>query len=447
MRRAVGISVAVTVAAIALVAIKPVHSKLAAQGLIHPVNHFPTWFSDTDGVTLQLCLDGDGLTGPCLYDEVVTGNAFSEAIGFGPEAFWWSADAVIDLPNDRGAILVLALEAAFANEDPVDGEQFAFGRVRIRVDTPMAGDYKIWHPYLDPAKGCAPEVFTAPAGIRAINITRDVGGNAPFDTMMQGEVGPFLVWDPAVAPAAPAGYVGDPQVPHPVVGSPCGFNYFRIEGPAGTNLDGRGGNIVQTSLFSVQGKIYREATTPPSVKAVRGSYFRSTSTTTGATTARVNVWVEAPPTARVRLDGLPQANRNGPMTHDGNGGFFRRGSLGATYGRQVPTQVSVTATNSSGTGSTTRSVQVIDSVTVSTASWSSSTRALRVIANTSDRIAPAAGTPPQLTLRVGSNTYPMQRSTTTAGRHELTVANLATPPATVSVTSSRGGSDTEFVAD
>jgi len=31
------------------------HAALAGKGLIHPVNKFPTWFSDTNGVTLQLC--------------------------------------------------------------------------------------------------------------------------------------------------------------------------------------------------------------------------------------------------------------------------------------------------------------------------------------------------------------------------------------------------------
>lgn len=444
MKKSTGLFAAVATAAVVLVSVEPVHSKLAARGLIHPVNGFPTWFSDTNGTTLQLCLDGDGATGICLYDEPIAGNAFSQATGFGPEAFWWSADAVIDLPGDGGAVLVLALEAAYANEEPVDGEQFAFSRVRIRIDTPVAGEYRVWHPYLSESNGCQPEVFDAPAGVRAINVTRDVGGNAPFDTMMDGEVGPFLVWDPAVAPRAPAGYVGDPQIEHPVIGSPCGFDVFRIEGPAGTNLDGRGNNVVETRLFSVQGKLYQEAATPPSVKPVRGSYFRSTSST-GATTARVNMWVEAPPGATVNVNGLPQANQNGAMTHDGSGGFFRRSALNATYGSQVPDHVTVTATNSSGT-STSRTLPIHDAVTVQTATWSPSARTLNVVAFTSDRIRSSTVPGPQLTLRAGGRSEAMVASST-PGRYTLTLSNVQTPPAHVSVSSSRGGSDTALVAD
>lgn len=444
MKRTLGIAAVVATAGVVLFSIEPVHSKLAQKGLIHPVNHFPTWFSDTNGTTLQLCLDGDGASGVCLYDEVVAGNAFSEATGFGAEAFWWSADAVIDLPNNRGAVLVLALEAAYANEEPVDGDQFAFSRVRIRIDTPVQGEYKVWHPFLRKDQGCQPEVFDAPAGLRAINVTRDIGGNAPFDTMMDGEVGPFLVWDPAVPPRAPAGYVGDPQVLHPVVGSPCGENVFRIEGPAGSNLDGQGGNVVETRMFSVQGKLYEESGTPPSVKNVRGSYFRATNSA-GATTARVNLWVEAPPGSNVAVSGLPQANQNGVFTHDGNGGFFRRSTLNATYGTQVPASVTVTATNTAGT-STSRTLPVHDAVTVQSATWNPTARTLSVVALSSDRIRPSAGAPPELVLRAGTRSQSMTLSTT-PGRYTTTFNDVATPPAHVSVTSSKGGSATAPVAD
>lgn len=449
MMKKSGIALAVGMAAIAVVAIKPVHSKLAEKGLIHPVNGFPIWFSDSEDVALQLCLDGDGLTGPCLFDEPIAGNAFSEATGFGPEAFWWSADATIDMPGDRGAVLVLALEAAYANEEPVDGEQFAFSRVRIRIDTPVAGTYKVWHPYLDPAKGCQPEVFNAPAGERAINVTRDIGGNTPFDTMLDGDVGPFLVWDPNVAPKAPAGYVGDPQTPHPVVGSPCGVNYFRIEGTdvAGqpVNLDGSGNNFVQTNLFSVQGKYYQADTATPAVKPVRGTYFRSTNSR-GATTARVNVWVEAPSTASVQLTGLPQANQNGLMTYDADHGrFFRRGLLNATFGTQVPSSVRVTATNSAGTASAARDVPITDVVTVQSATWNASTQVLSVVALTSDRIA-ASSAAPTLTLRAGKKDPVQMTASSTVGRYTASLT-FATPPAVVSVASSKGGTDTETVAD
>ena len=435
---------ALAVAAVGVAVIGPVRSQLVNQGLIHPINGFPTWFSDSNGVTLQLCLDGDGLTGPCSFDAPVVGNAFSQRTGFGPEAFWWSADASLDLVGGRSALVVLALEAAYANEDPAPGDQFAFGRVRIRIDTPVAGEYKVWHPYLDESTGCAPEVFDAAAGIRAINVTRDIGGGAPFDTMLDGEVGPFLIWDPAVMPAAPAGYVGVPGVEHKVVGGHCGINYFKIEAPAGVNLDGSGSNVVQTPLFSVQGKIYDETNTPPAIAPVRASYFRSTSSTSG-TTARVNTWVEAPPGSAVSLSGLPQTTKNGPMTHDGNGGFFKRSSLSAAYGLQVPDQVMVTATNASG-ATTTQAIDLVDTVYVTSASWTASTRALSIVATSSDKIAVSAGAIPALSVRVGSTVTPMPQSGA-AGRYAITLSGFATPPARVTVTSSEGGSETRRVAD
>src|SRR5439155_1356387 len=61
-------------------------------------------------------------------------------------------------------------------------------------------------------------------------------------------VGPsFLQWD-ASLPAPPAGFVGDGITPHAVTGSPCGTNFYRVEGP----LLPPGG--VQTNLFTVVGK-------------------------------------------------------------------------------------------------------------------------------------------------------------------------------------------------
>ncbi len=443
MNRKLALATGLTVVAV-VASVGPVYSQLTAKGLIHPVNHFPTWFSDANGVTLQLCLDGDGLSGPCLFDEPIAGNAFSQAVGFGPEAFWWSADSVIDLANGGGAILVLALEAAYNTEDPADGDQFAFGRVRIRIDTPVAGQYKVWHPYLNEANGCAPEVFDAAAGVRAINVTRDIGGNAPFDTMLSGEVGPFLVWDPAVMPAAPSGYVGNPQVEHKVVGGHCGINYFRIEAPTGVNLDGAGNNVVQSDLFSVQGKLYNETNTPPSIAPVRASYFRSTGST-GSTSARINLWVQAPPNSSVAVSGLPQASQNGALVHDGSGGFFKRASLNATYGKAVPDQVTIAAANAAGT-TTTQAVDVIDTVTITSASWSASTRVLSIVAVSSDKIAASAGPIPTMTVRVGSTTTPMFQSGA-AGRYALTFNGIATPPARVVVSSSQGGSDTKWVAD
>ncbi len=191
--------------------------------------------------------------------EPEAGNAFSEAIGFGGEAFWWSADASLDvpaggaLPIGGGALLVLAQEAAFVNATPVDGDQFAFGRVRVRMDAPFAGTYTVATPY-----GDLPS-FTVTAGANAINFTNDVGDVPPFANrallLDQNPIGPFLV-----ATSAPAGHLGDPAAPSTVTGSPTGQNVFSITGP----FNGTGTSVtLTTDLFAVSGR--RFITEPPVV--------------------------------------------------------------------------------------------------------------------------------------------------------------------------------------
>ena len=71
-----------------------------------------------------------------------------------------------------------------------------------------------------------------------------------FAAGLDGQVGPFLVWDGG----APAGYVGDPTVEHTVTGSPTGANLFRVEGP---DVGGPGVNVIETDLFAVQGRVAR----------------------------------------------------------------------------------------------------------------------------------------------------------------------------------------------
>jgi len=396
------------------------NAALTGKGLIHPINKFPTWFSDSNGVTLQMCLEGDGTSGLCFFDPVIPGNETSETTGFGAEGFWWTADATLDMAGGQQAILVLALEAAYGAGDPAPNDQFAFGRVRIRVDIPTDGEYKIWHPYLNEEDGCQPEVYNATAGRRSINVTRDTGGAAPFETMLSGEIGPFLIWDEAIAPPAPVGYVGDPGIPHEVTGGHCGINYFKIEGPVGVNLDGSGQNFVETNLFSVQGKINDEANTPPGIEPVRTTYFRRTNNGNGKTTARINSWVKAPITATVELGGIVQGNQNGPMAFDGDNTFYKRANLNPTNGTNVPDQVTITATSSGGNFQTVQDVKVVDDVKISLATWTAATGAIKVVAFSSDKIAPSVGAIPELTLHIGDAEFNMPQ-VGARGRYEVVI--------------------------
>lgn len=220
------------------------YGELAGVGETDPTTGFPSFYQDTDGVNLVLGINNPTLT---FFDPVIEGNAFSAQVGFGAEAFYWAADSTIELPGGGNAILVLALEAAWAGEEPVDGDQMVFGRVRIRIDVTTPGTYTVVHPF-------GTEVFpNVQPGIRAINMTRDIGVTPlAFQEALTSDIGPFLI---AVTPAPPAGFVGDPGIAQTVAGSPTGNNFFRIIGPDGANLDGLGSNEVQSNLFSVQGEL------------------------------------------------------------------------------------------------------------------------------------------------------------------------------------------------
>lgn len=242
---------------------------------VNATNGYPDWYGDSTGMTLLLCTDPAN----CFFDPVDPANPDSVTLGVGGETFYWMAEGLIDmpglvLPNPPGpdviggqALLVLAVEAAFGNlaGNPVIGDQIVFTRVRIRVDVPVAGTYTVTHPF-------GVETFeVATPGIRAINsevgaphvagnigLIGDVGCVAlpcDFSLALGGLVDPFLRWDPASPPAAPAGFVGNFNIPHAVLGSPTGRNFFRVDGPAGSNLGGPGVDFVETNLFSNMGQI------------------------------------------------------------------------------------------------------------------------------------------------------------------------------------------------
>ena len=74
-------------------------------------------------------------------------------------------------------------------------------------------EYTITHPY------GKDKIVTDEEG--EINYTEDIGAGGPFSAALSSRIGTFLKWDPAVGPQAPAGYVGNPDVAHKIVG---GYN-------------------------------------------------------------------------------------------------------------------------------------------------------------------------------------------------------------------------------
>lgn len=238
-------------------------------------NGFPLFYTDANGLSLELCL-GDPANGNladplCLVEPDDPGAPISFPGNFGGEAFWQSAEIVGLELSDGGSVVIWRgdVEAAFAFENPAAGDQVAFGRVRLRIDTVTPGTYRITHPYgrvmTHPGGdgfACTPEIFEeVGTGIKAINNTNDVGNfltpGENFGDALAGGVGPFLE---AVNPPPPAGYIGSPLALQTVTGSPCGFtfNVFRVERlVSGTGPDDPLAEwevLGETDRFSLAGK-------------------------------------------------------------------------------------------------------------------------------------------------------------------------------------------------
>ncbi len=403
-------TVAATVAALTAVASAvPVSPATPRQGGLTQAgplaeHGFPAWYRDSNGVRLEACTTLDDPLCRALADEVPNpSQPVSYPDNFPGEFFYQLADATLTLTGGAQASVGMDLEGAWAQEEVVDGDQIVFGRVRVRFPAATGEKYRITHPY-------GIDELVSVNG--AVNSTEDVGTTpGAFGGALSSRIGPFLRWDPAVAPAAPAGYVGDPAVNHRVVGSPYGTNFVKIEriDAAGTVL----AEVGRTDVFSIQGRY----ATNSGVTLDQATY------TVGADgKGVVEVYASSDPGQAIEVSG------NATM------GFRTtrlRGQDGRYYGRlpvtgSVPAGASVEVVNVSDNPVTRKARPLVDVVTVARAVYDAGQHTLTVTAESSDR----DSTPGTLTV---------------TGFGPLTAAaftDVFAPPATVTVTSSKGGSTT-----
>jgi len=404
---------------------------------------FPMWYQDNNLLSMELCQSRATssrvpasvppaymctlLPEPGIFDDAQP-MVFPD--NWPPEAFWFLAETAIPAIGNSGYELdayVAGIEAAFAAENPVDGDQQSFARIRIRVSVPSAGTYTITHPY------GVETVNVATPGRRAINITRDVGIGAPgnFSGALNGAIGPFLrsVNGPYTEVNPETGavetFVGDPNLTEAVTGSPNNTNFVRISGPAGT---------IQTSLFTLSGKVLDNRQQTP-VEISRATYRRSTSGSGGTT--RVEVFAKAGAGSALcfresiaLVAGPPQSPCQTSMIGD-NGLFFAQ----RTFTGAVPPVVVVTASNPAGTTRPTAvSSKLSDVVKINTARYNSDNGSLLIEATSTDEVE----VPDLVAQGYG-------RLSKNGNQQRITVIGLSQPPATVTVKSAAGGSDTEPV--
>ncbi|MEX3772645.1 hypothetical protein [Pseudomonas sp. MYb118] len=409
-----------------------------------PANgNFAAWYQDSHGRTLDLCLTkavssrAPVVPGAPAYMCLLNPNPgiFDDTqpivfpTNFPDEAFWFTGDgSIVDAARGIDLTYVSALEAAFAAEDPVEGDQVSFGRIRIRVDVPTAGIYTITHPY-------GVDIFDVPAGgRRAINMTRDIGIGSPktYDGALKSDLGPFLrslngpYTETNPATGAAEQFVGDPNLEEAFTGSPFNTNYIRIEGPNGLDL--------RTTVMAISGKLSTVARPTPLI-AERSTYSRKAGAS--APVAQQDVFVLAPPPpAVVKLDS------NTPVLNlteaDTTGHWYAQSSTNPT----LPANLVVTADNQIAIPTstpTTRSMPLTDLVVITQAQYNLSNSTLTVVASSSDETSP-----PVLTATSGTG---VAIGTLSGNGAEKTLSTGITPipPAKVRVTSANGGTDIEDV--
>ncbi|BFU43413.1 PKD domain-containing protein [Krasilnikovia sp. MM14-A1004] len=370
---------------------------------------FPTWFRDSNGVRLEACLTPDDALCPTPPGSVPDpARPVSFPGNFPNEFFYQLGGATFTLAGGVRATVVLDLEGAFATGAVIPGDQVAFGRVRIRFSAPVGERYRITHPY-----GVDDVVADAKKGV---NVTEDIGlSPGMFGQALNSRIGPFLVWDPAVAPAAPAGYTGDPAVDHRVVGSPYGTNFVRVE-----RLDPVTGAVLDqvgfTDLFSIQGRYATHA----GVDLDQATYSRDPDGS-----GMIDVYATSEPGQDIEVAEDPAAGYGATRLRDNGGHYYGRLPATGTLTPGAPIEV----TNLTDQPAARKKRALVDVVTVYQATYDADAHTLRVVAGSSDRMAPP-------TLSV-------------AGFGPLTgspFTDVTAPPGLITVTSSAGGSTSVPVA-
>jgi hypothetical protein len=453
-----------TIAAIALSTLSlSANADLARVGptnLPSPAGHgFPNWYQDLNGTVLDLCLPNASdpgaaqqnaclLVGPGLPDP-----PYSFPNNFPDEAFYFNATSLLDMPSGKRATLVLALEAAFSIGPVAVGDQIVFTRIRVFAGVPEPGTYTVTHPY---GVDTFPVDAVSASGNRDIVFSEDIGvARGDFNGALTSRVGPFLQRaDNLGAPAGPvtlngAQFLSDGLGTEFVTGSPFGTNYFEICGVRDDGTDivlgdqGASGTCLRSDQFSLMGRLHDFVANPiPSPLDIYSSFYKRDAAGTQVDVyARNTKLLPSQPDPSLTAAAINIAPvKMVPFGPTALGEFYSQGlvdPLGA-----LPGPVSVI--NSADNPPSIFTKHAVDVVTAASANYSGQT--LTVIATSSDKGFGIDQPPPALTLEGYSGTAASTNNANDPAEMILTANNIPTPPDTVTVKSTAGGSGTFPVA-
>jgi hypothetical protein len=276
-----------------MLAAPAVHATVTPQA-VDPATGFAFSFTDdrndadpANDVVLGLCMDASG---NCIETPRPdpTAPISVDPDNFTPdgEGFYNLADAS---PPGLGArsLVRLGQEVGFLTDPPwIPGQGTSFYRARFRFSAGLKPNtwYRVTHPlgFNDLRSD----------GAGTINTTVDLTGGA-----MPG----FLQWDGG---GAPAGYVGNYNVPHRVVGSPFGTNFVQVDelpGGPGTAPPLGAQPVSSTDLFSVQGKLAGAPPAPAGNAGLSRTSLAFGTRAIGTTSAAQTVTVTNNGTAAMRI--------------------------------------------------------------------------------------------------------------------------------------------------
>ena len=412
---------------------------LKAVGPTDQITTLPSYYLDNNNLALMPCVDQNGFCilpppfdpalPPFPTPPITTVGPVTD-LNFPGESFYYSAEAQMPIDGDI-ARLTFVMEAAFlAGVAPDSGIVFLrTDLVKMQGLTPNS-TYRVTHPYgtFDFTTDGA-GVTTGGGGV-AVRLEDNAGVPAQWlpAGMKAGTItgiGPFLtrkITPPETTPFIVAAnghtYIGDAATPVEVVGSLTGNNFFRIERIL-TNGAAVTGVSWQTNLFVLMGRVF----TGPiaSDLTIRATYARN------ANNAQVDIFATALPGAVLSISGsgFTTTNLNPEIPAASN--HFLHIPLGTST---LPT--GVVLTNSLDLNGATHPVTLADEVIITSAVYNPNNQKISIVAVSRDTLAPL----PTLT----AVNLPLPNTLDATGKLIKTLTSI--PPANITVTSSRGGSNT-----